>query len=177
MDVANFFDFRAIHGGLDLSGLDQIIADARRNTTFLAQLAKASLSMRPPIGLFNRIKQSEEGLNLKAAGLMPVVGLARVYGLECGTHERSTLGRLRVAREKGVLSAEGADLLEEGFRFLIQLRLQVQIDAVRRGQAPDNFVRLESLEKLDARHLKETLLEIRTMQQALAQRHRVELLG
>jgi CBS domain-containing protein len=177
MDVANFFDFRAIHGGLDLSSLEQVIADAGRNTTFLAQLAKASLSMRPPIGLFNRIKQGSEGLNLKAAGLMPVVGLARVYGLECGTHERSTLGRLRVAREKGVLSAEGADLLEQGFRFLIQLRLRVQIEAVRQKEAPGNFVRLESLEKIDARHLKETLLEIRTMQQALAQRHRVELLG
>ncbi|HKK72732.1 MAG TPA: putative nucleotidyltransferase substrate binding domain-containing protein [Candidatus Krumholzibacteria bacterium] len=118
-----------------------------------------------------------EGLDLKATGVMPIFGLARVYGLESGSRERSTLERLAAARDKGTLSHEGADLLAEGFRSLLQLRLRRQLEAVRRGDVPDDRVRMEELQRVDARHLKETLLEIRSMQQALAQRHRVELLG
>ena len=177
MDVANLFDFRALHGGLSTERLDAIIAGAQHNSTFLAQLAKASLAMRPPIGLFHRVKQSPEGLDLKASAVMPVVGLARVVGMEAGTRERSTLGRLASARDRGQLSHEGADLLSEGFRFVLQLRLRLQLEALRRGEAPSNRVRMEDLERVEARHLKETLLEIRSMQQALAQRHRVELLA
>ncbi len=177
MEVANLFDFRSLHGTLSLEPLDRVIATGGANSTFLSQLARTSLRLRPPIGLFHRIKQSPEGLDLKAAGVMPIVGLARVYGLESGSRERSTLDRLAVARDEGTLSHEGADLLAEGFRFLLQLRLRRQLEAVRRGETPDNRVRMEDLERVDARHLKETLLEIRSMQQALAQRHRVELLG
>ena len=177
MDVANLFDFRSLHGTLDLEPLEAIIASGGRNSTFLSQLARTSLHMRPPIGLFHRIKESPEGLDLKAAGVMPIVGLARVSGLEAGSRERSTLGRLAAAREAGKLSHEGADLLAEGFRFLLQLRLRRQLEALRRGDEPGNRVRMDELERVDARHLKETLLEIRSMQQALAQRHRVELLG
>lgn len=177
MEVANLFDFRALHGSLDVESLDAIVLEGGKNQTFLSQLARTSLEMRPPIGLFHRVKESPDGLDLKAAGVMPIIGLARVAGLEAGSRERSTLGRLTAAREQGVLSHEGADLLAEGFRFLLQLRLRRQIDALRRGAEPDNRVRMDELERVDARHLKETLLEIRSMQQALAQRHRVELLG
>lgn len=177
MDVANLFDFRALHGGLDVEALEEIVVEAGHNATFVAQLAKASLQMRPPIGLFHRVKESADGLDLKAAGVLPIVGLARVVGLEAGSRERSTLGRLAAAREHGHLSHEGADMLAEGFRFLLQLRLRRQLDALRAGGTPSNRVRMDDLERVEARHLKETLLEIRTMQQALAQRHRVELLG
>lgn len=177
MEVANLFDFRSLHGGLDVESLEETVLEGGRNQTFLSQLARTSLEMRPPIGLFHRVKESAEGLDLKAAGVMPIIGLARVAGLEAGSRERSTLGRLTAAREHGALSHEGADLLAEGFRFLLQLRLRRQIEALRRSKQPDNRVRMDELERVDARHLKETLLEIRSMQQALAQRHRVELLG
>ena len=177
MDVANLFDFRALHGGLDLEPLEEIVERGGRSQTFLGQLARTSLQMRPPIGLFHRIKQGEEGVDLKSAGVVPIVGLARVYALENGTRARSTLGRLAAARAGGQLSHEGADLLAEGFRFLLHLRLQQQLQALREGREPTNRVRLELLERIDARHLKETFLEIRQMQQAMAQRYRVELLG
>lgn len=177
MDVANLFDFRALHGELDLAPLERIIAGGRDNQTFLGQLARTSLRMRPPIGLFHRIKQGSEGIDLKTGGVVPVVGLARVYALESGTRERSTLGRLAAARSGGQISGEGADLLTEGFRFLLNLRLREQLKALREGREPVNHVRLEALERVDARHLKETFLEIRQMQQAMAQRYQVELLG
>ncbi len=177
MDVANFFDFRPIFGTLDLEPLDDIVQKAASQRRFLAQLARASLGMRPPIGLFHRIRQAPEGIDIKAGGLMPIVGLARVHALEAGSRDRSTLARLEAARRAGLLSDEGAEGLIEGFRFLFRLRLETQLKDVRRGDPPDNRVRLEELGPLDARHLKDTLLHIRQMQQAMAQRFNVDMLG
>jgi CBS domain-containing protein len=177
MDVTNLFDFCALHGTLDLEPLEAIIASARDNRTFLGQLARASLRMRPPLGLFHRIRQGNAGIDLKSGGLVPIVGLARVLALESGARERSTLGRLVVARSAGRLSAEGADLLTEGFGFLMDLRLREQLRALREGRDASNHVRLEALGRVDARHLKEIFLEIRHVQQAMAQRYQVELLA
>lgn len=177
MDVANFFDFRSIYGSLDLASLDDIVQGAASQRRFLAQLARASLGMRPPIGLFHRIRQDPEGIDIKAGGLMPIVGLARVHALEAASRERSTLARLEAARRAGLLSDEGAEGLIEGFRFLFRVRLETQLKEVRRGDPADNRVRLEELGPLDARHLKDTLLHIRQMQQAMAQRFSVDMLG
>jgi CBS domain-containing protein len=177
LEVANFFDFREIHGGLDLEPLRVRVREAARKKVFLAQLAKASLGMRPPLGLFHRIRQEDSGVDLKKGGLMPILGVARVHALEAGSDERSTLGRLRAAAAAGTLSEDGAETLEEGFRFLFRLRLATQLAAKRRGEEPTNRVRLETLSALERRHLKDTFQHIRTMQEAMSQRFSTGLLG
>jgi CBS domain-containing protein len=177
LEVANLFDFRSIHGSLELEPLHEQIAGGAESALFLGHLARASLGMRPPIGLFHRIKQKESGVDLKAAGLMPIVGLARVHALEAASRERSTLGRLDAARAAGKMSAEGADTLAEGFRFLFRLRLEGQLRKIRRGEEAHNSVRLERLTALERRHLKETFLHVRQMQQDMSQRFRVDMLG
>lgn len=177
IEVQNFFDFRAIHGALDLSPLHRRILEGSRSAIFLAHLARASLGMQPPIGLFRRIKEDEDGVDLKAGGIMPTVSLARVAALEAGSGARSTIARLEAGREGGTLSEDGADTLAEGFRFLFRLRLQTQLAAMRRGEPASNRVRGDDLSPLDRRHLKETFLHVREMQEALAQRFKTGMLG
>ncbi len=177
LDVANFFDFRGIVGDLDLEPLERLIASGTHRDVFLAQLARASLAMRPPLGLFHRVRQEQDGVDLKASGLMPIVGLARVHALEAGSRERSTLARIEAARRAGTISQEGADALAESFRFFFRLRLDAQLLALRSGERPTNRVRLEALGSLKGRHLKEAFLFVRQMQQALAHRYQVDLLG
>ncbi len=177
LEVANFFDFRQVWGGLDLEPLEEAIEAGARSRTFLAQLAKASLGMRPPIGLFHRIKEDDGGVDLKAGGLMPITGLARVVGLEARTRERSTLGRLEAARSAGALSDEGCEGLVESFRFLFALRLDAQLAALRRGMPPTHRVALESLGPRRRHHLKEAFLLVREMQEAMSQRLGLSLLG
>ena len=177
LEVANFFDFRTIHGGLDLASLDEKIAEAAGKRVFLAHLAKASLGMRPPLGLFHRIREGESGVDLKAGGLMPIIGIARVHALEAGSAARSTIERLLAAARGGTLSQEGAETLVEGFRFLFRLRLAAQLGEKRRKVTPDNMIHLESLSALERRHLKDTFQHVRTMQEAMSQRFNVGLLG
>lgn len=177
MEVANFFDFRSIHGRLDLERLHARIAEGGSSSVFLAHLTRAGLGMRPPIGLFHRIKEEDEGIDLKAGGIVPTVSLARVYALEARSRARSTLDRLEAARRAGVVSETGAETLAEGFRFLFRLRLESQMSARRKREEPTNRVRLDDLSPLERRHLKETFLHIREMQESVSQRYKVGLLG
>jgi len=176
VDAANFFDFRSVHGDLDLEPLYRIIDGAASQQVFLAQLARAALGFRPPAGLFGRLR-TDGGVDLKKFGILPIVGLARVYALEATVRERSSLERLRGAAERGTLSFDSADILAQAFRYLTGLRLRHQIAELRRGGQPDNSVDVESLPAADRRNLKETFRAIREMQEAAAFRYRVDLLG
>jgi len=177
LEAQIFFDYRTVHGELSLEPLGQIIHQSRQHGLFLAQLARASLLFRPPIGFFRQIKEEEGGMDLKKGGIAPIVSLARVYALEAGSRAKATVERLRIAAAEGKISQQGAELLGEAFAFLMRLRLREQLAAIRRGEAPSNKVPLEHLSPLERRHLKEVFLEIRQMQEALSGRFHTNQLG
>ncbi len=176
-DASSFFDFREVHGGLPLDTLAALLRDAGRKKLFLAHLAKTALRFEPPLSPLRQIRDREGGVDVKRGGIMPIVGLARVYALEAGAEARSTLARLEAAAAAGTLSEQGAGTLGEAFRFLMRIRLRAQLDALRRGTAPGNTVQLEDLSPLERRHLKETFLAIREIQEAAALRFATDRLG
>ncbi len=177
IDAANFFDFRPVHGTLSLAPLDEMIGEARGQRSFLAHMAKNALDFRPPIGLFRQIRERSGGVDLKRGGIVPVVSLARLCALEARVPVRGTLDRLAAAAVAGSLSPDGAETLSEAFRFLLRLRLEHQLEAVRRGRAPDNLVPLDELSHLTRRHLKEAFLAIREIQEAVSLRYGTDRLG
>lgn len=177
MEASNFFDFRRVHGGLDLEPLEAWLRRAGREKLFLAHLAKTALGFSPPLGLFRRIREQEGGVDLKKGGILPIVGLARLYALEAGSDARSTLDRLEAAAAAGTLSRDGASTLGEAFSFLLDLRLKDQLRARAAGEAPGNLARLEALSPLERRHLKDTFLALREIQEAVALRYAVERLS
>ncbi|MEO8196134.1 MAG: DUF294 nucleotidyltransferase-like domain-containing protein [Thermoanaerobaculia bacterium] len=177
MKAANFFDLRKVHGALDLEPLERIIEGAGARQLFIAHLARAAMEMRPPLGLWHRIRESAEGIDLKAGALMPVVGLARVFALEAGEREGSTLRRLQAGVRGGALSEEGGELLAEAFRFAFALRLRHQLAEWKSGSAIDNRVHLDALEPRERRELKEAFLAIHRLQAATASRLGVDRLG
>jgi CBS domain-containing protein len=170
LEIAIFFDFRAVHGELSLEPLERIIQEAGKNDIFLAHLTRAALEFRPPLSFFRRIRAEDGQVDLKAGGIAPVVSMARVYALQADVRSRSTFERLEAAQEAGVLSRGGAETLIETYRFLFQLRLRDQLAAVEASQPPDNKVQLEALSPMEKRHLKDAFLAIREMQEAISQR-------
>lgn len=177
LDSAIFFDFRVVHGGLSLEPLEEIVSEASHDKIFLARLARAAMGFRPPLGFFRRILAEDGFVDLKTGGIAPVVSLARVYAIEANIRNHSTLERLEAAAEKGALSRNGAETLSETYRFLLKLRLREQLAAVRRGETPDNKIRLQSLSQRENHHLKDAFLAIREMQESLSQRFQTDLLG
>jgi CBS domain-containing protein len=164
LEAAIFFDFRVIHGTLALDSLEEIFLRAGKQGLFLAHLARTALGFQPPLSFFHRIREDEDGVDLKKGGIAPIVGLARLYALEAGAVARPTLDRLEAAGQWGTLSRDGAELLAEAFRFILSLRLREQLRAYRAGEQPGNRVRLEQLSALERRHLKESFLAIREIQ-------------
>jgi CBS domain-containing protein len=124
-----------------------------------------------------QIREEEGGVDLKKGGLLPIVSLARLYGLESGSPVRSMLDRLEAAARAGSLSREGTSTLEEAFRFLQRLRLRGQLQTLRAGGVPDNRVPLEDLSPLERIQLKEVFLALREMQEAVSLRFNTDRLG
>ena len=170
LDAQIFLDFRPVHGGLSLQPLDRILTSGGRRTLLLHNLARAVLRFRPPLGRLGRIRTDDRGIDLKAAGIGPIVMLARLYALSAGATVRPTLARLEAAAEAGTLSRAGAEILGESFRFLTRLRLQEQIRSLRRNEEPTNRVHLEALTPLELRRLSEALRAVRKQQDAAALR-------
>ncbi|MEI6668188.1 MAG: DUF294 nucleotidyltransferase-like domain-containing protein [Acidobacteriota bacterium] len=177
IEALNFFDFRRVHGTLDLGALEQVLRRAGRETLFMAQLARASLGLTPPLGAFRSIKSEDEGVDLKKGGLAPIVSLARLYALEAGSGDRGTLDRIDAAVAAGTLSREGGQTLAEGFRLLLGLRLREQLRARREGKTVSNSVRLDHLSPVERQHLKDVFVAIREMQSATALRHAISRLA
>lgn len=177
LDASSFFDWRVVHGALDLAPLEDVVRGASRESTFLAHLARTALGFTPPLGAFRQIKLDHGGVDLKRSGLAPIVSLARLFALEAATSERGTLDRLSAASAAGVLSAEGAATLSEAFRFLMRLRLRDQLQALRSGTEPQAVAMFEGFSTLERSQLKDVFLAIREVQESVRLRHATDRLG
>jgi len=147
-----------------MESVDKLIDDAENNQLFMAHLARVSLRFKPPLGLFRRIQTEDGRLDLKKRGIASIVAAARVYALEAGTRQRTTRERLEAAMETGKLGRDIGQNLIETYRYLLQLRLQEQLDLIRAGEEPSNSIRLSRLSSLQQRHLKDAFQAIREMQ-------------
>lgn len=177
LETAIFFDFRQVHGALSVEPLEKLVVESSNNHVFLAQLARAAIEFRPPLGFFKRIRAEDGQVDIKSGGVAPIVSLARVYALEAKSRTRTTVERLEAAIAANTVSQQGGETLIETYRFLLQLRLREQLKAIRAGRQPDNKIQLESLSPVEKRHLKEAFVVIREMQEAASSRFHTGMLG
>ncbi|MCB0194773.1 MAG: cyclic nucleotide-binding/CBS domain-containing protein [Anaerolineae bacterium] len=177
LEAAIFFDFRAVHGTLSLDSIEKLVLESGEYDLFLAHMARTAVRFRPPLGFFGRIRQKDGFVDLKKGGIAPIVGLGRVYALECGSQSRATVDRLEDAVNAGSLSQQGAENLAETFRFLQWLRLRHQLEEAHSHRTLDNKIRLENLSHLEKRYLKDAFLVIHEMQESAELRFRLAMLG
>ena len=166
LDAAIFFDFRLVAGSLSLEPLEEILSTAQNERRFLSHMLNDAVAFSPPLGFFNRLRGMNGKIDLKRAGIAPIVFLARVAALAAGSRERSTLERLAVTRRsEKVLSQESARDLGEVFPQFLHLRLRAQLAARKNGRPLDNRVDLSELSALERRHLREALILIKRIQE------------
>jgi CBS domain-containing protein len=165
-----FLDVRPVHGDLDVGRLDDILVAGCRRGSFLLQMARATVTFRPPLVIFGHLRTDHGWLDIKRSGTAAIVLLARLYALAAGSNARTTLLRLRVAAEAGTLSRSGVEQLTDAYRFLTALRLKHQVDQVRRGETPDNRVRVDGLPPQDRRRLRDAIRTVRVLQEITANR-------
>jgi len=101
-------------------------------------------------------------------GLAPIVLLARCYGLEIGSSERNTHARLEAAVKAGLMSQEVFNVVGEAYKFLLGLRLRVQLKQASEGKPILNKVAFSSLTAIERSRLKESFRAIKSWQDMAA---------
>jgi CBS domain-containing protein len=139
----------------------------------LRRLAIMSLNRRPPTGFLRDLVLERGGrrrrvLDIKEAGIGPVVDLARWAALSAGVTAASTQERLRAAADAGTLEADDAAVLGEAFELLCALRMEHQVERIRGGLAPDDLVDPSRLPALTRRGLREAFRAISRVQRGVA---------
>ena len=136
-------------------------------------LARFALSFRPPTGFWRDFVVEHSGerrgqLDLKHGGLIPIVDLARWAGMGAGMTSGSTMDRLRAAEAAGTLEGPEARTLMEAFGFIFSLRLDHQVEQLRRGEPPDDFIDPKQLNPLARSYLREAFRAVASVQAGLA---------
>ncbi|MFT3917720.1 MAG: putative nucleotidyltransferase substrate binding domain-containing protein [Anaeromyxobacteraceae bacterium] len=161
---APLLDLRVAAGGLDVAPLLDALAMLAGSATFRRGLLADALSYAPPA------KLGDLTVNLDAAGLEPVVRLARAEALAAGARARGTLERLDVAVSAGRLSPQRRGAVVDAFRFVSSLRLRLVLRRLAEGRPPSSAVEPASLDAGDRAHLKDAFRAIRAWQERVAAR-------
>ncbi len=172
------FDLRAIAGadGLFAGLQEETLKKARANSIFRAHMVSNSLKHQPPLGLFRgfaliRSGEHKDRIDLKHAGVVPIVDLGRVYALMGGLTVVNTRDRLEAARDAKVVSESGVKDLLDAYDLIARMRLEHQARLIREGRKPDNFMAPGLLSELERNHLKDAFVVVKTMQSAASHSH------
>jgi CBS domain-containing protein len=174
-----FFDFRHMAGDALLAEQlrDYLNAQLRDQKVFLGYLANMAIKNTPPIGFFKSFVVEKGGehkdeLNLKVKGIAPLVDIVRLFALEKGIPETSTLERVETLRGMHTIVGEYADDLEQAFEFITLLRIHHQYAQISSGQEPDNFINPNKLSNLEKRSIKEAFHLISKIQDLIIERYK-----
>lgn len=178
-----FFDFRGIYGDLSLEEnlKDYLLGIVKEQKVFLGYLANLAVRNKPPLGFFKTFVVEKSGehkdkLNLKIKGIAPIVDIIRLFSLEKGVRETSTLERIEVLKGKHTVVRDYADEIIYAFEFLMLLRMRYQYEQVLKGNMPNNFIDPESLSNLEKKLLKDTFQLISKLQDILIERYKLMII-
>lgn len=115
----------------------------------------------------------EANLNVKKAGMFPLVHGVRSMALAERIDATSTEARIRALHEAGALDAETAQELTESLYFFMGLRLKAGLDEMDRGQPVSGKVDLAGLTPLERDLLKDALAAVRRFRAQLRLRFRL----
>jgi CBS domain-containing protein len=155
---------------------------APSSPALLRLLARFALSHRPPTGFLRGLVVEHSGerrgrLDLKHGGLIPIVDLARWAGMAAGVTSASTNERLRAAGSAGTLPAAEVHTLLDAFALIASLRLGHQVEQIRAGREPDDFVDPATLSPLMRSHLREAFRAVAAIQKRISMELKVGIGG
>jgi len=167
-----YFDLRPLAGALDLAAplrefVTRRAADVPR---FVKQLAGDALSHAAPLDWLGRIDtrsvDGTETLDLKLQGTAIFVNVARLLALARGLPEVNTRRRFEAYAQAEGLEPRRGETWIAAFEFLQMLRLRAQLeDGLGVSAAQPNLIRVDALNFIDRRVLKESLRVARRLQQ------------
>ncbi|MCX5718067.1 MAG: DUF294 nucleotidyltransferase-like domain-containing protein [Nitrospirae bacterium] len=166
-----FFDFRPIYGDLKLSEAlrNYIISTVCDQRIFLENIAKTIIKNRPPIGFFNqfvfdKLSRHKGKLDIELKGISPIVDILRLFAIEKGVKETSTIDRINELRNKHPLVEKYAEELEYAFEFVMLLKIRHQFEQIESGKDLDDFINPNDLNNFEKKTIKEVFYLISKIQ-------------
>ncbi|HEX5803327.1 MAG TPA: putative nucleotidyltransferase substrate binding domain-containing protein, partial [Azospira sp.] len=103
-------------------------------------------------------------LDIKKAGIFAITDGIKALAIQRGQLDGSTSQRLDALRAAGVIKDKDVADLEEAFEFLVQMRLRSQVEDIREGREPDNYIPLDRLNAMEQGRLKIALGSVEKFQ-------------
>lgn len=160
-----FFDFQPVWGDAQLArGLRRAITEkARTNALFLRRMLELTADHGVALGFFGGLTTDRDQphhlarLDVKYGGIIPLVEAVRLLALRAGVEETSTLARMRVLNQKGVLTDDESDDLTSAFHVFTDFLLQKGLDDYQAGRRSGYGLIPDALGAHDRDRLKQSL--------------------
>ena len=175
----DYFEMRAIRGEAKpvFELRDQLLECATADNKFVALLAAATIRNRPPLGFFKKFVVEKSGehkdeLNLLEKGITPLVEMVRIFTVEQGRKDISTMKRLHKLKTQN--GFEKADEIGQAFDYLLTYLVHHQLQQLEKGMPPVNFINPDSLSDLEKKTIKESFLLIEYLCENIEKKYRAE---
>lgn len=129
MNLAIVADAHAVAGNESLlAPLKQSLQSyMQQQPLLLMEFARPAVGFALPLTLFGNVKSSKQGIDIKQAGIFPIVHGIRTLSLEFGVTQTNTFERIEQLCQKNVLEQLTADNLSEALKLFIKWRLNQQL--------------------------------------------------
>lgn len=158
MDLAIFFDSFAVAGDkkllIDLK--DDLFHKLHDKDVFMAYFAKSTLTFETPRTV-NSFMTKVNYIDIKKAGVFPIVHGIRSLCLREKIRETTTVKRIKILVERNILDENMGDELLEAFDVLGTLRLKAQLKSFQCKKNINNEIDTLSLGKIQRDLLKDSL--------------------
>ncbi|PLY09365.1 MAG: cyclic nucleotide-binding protein [Arcobacter sp.] len=157
MDLSIFFDSFAVAGDKELliKLKDDLFNKLHDQDVFMAYFAKATLTFDTPSIVANFMTKTHF-IDIKKAGIFPVVQGIRSLALREKIRETTTEKRIKILEQRKVLPTNLANELLEAFDILCTLRLKSQLIKLQDNKKINNEIDTHSLGKIERDLLKDS---------------------
>lgn len=183
LNFSMFADIRGVWGDMSLvdSLKSAVIRRAMEEDLFLASMAANVVRFVPPLGMFGTLKVEKKGayrglIDLKKAGIFAVTEGVKVMCLARGRLGGGTRDKIQWLKEQDFLPAKQADDIDAAFSLLVFYRLRGQVEAIRAGYEPNNYINPAKLNRLELGRLRLSLEVVKSFQTTLSTHFRLNML-
>lgn len=178
LQLAIVTDMHGIAGDVSLVDRlrDVLFERVSRDDMLLSHYARPVLSFATPLNLFGSLKKPQHGINIKKAGIFPLVHGVRALALGQRIPETSTRARLQALVARGQMEANVAEDLGEALELFSELRLQQQLRRLQGEDADlkDNHIVVQRLSSLERDLLREALQLVNDFKQRISRHFHLE---
>lgn len=176
--LAALLDAHPAAGRLEQVGMlrDALFRRCSGDQILLSRFARPVLQFSTPLNWFGALKKQEQGIDIKKAGLFPVIHGVRSMSLELRIATTSTFGRLERLAASGELAPGFAEELGEAMALFAELRLRQQLLCLEGDQPAVGHDRIlvQRLSTLERDLLRESLRVVNEFKKRLTRRFHLE---